>query len=54
LEPTEENLSLIKRTRTELKKDFDDLENARKMAKELIMKDYNLLDEQYKKCNEEH
>ena len=49
LEPTEENLSLIKRTRTELKKDFDDLENARKMAKELIMKDYNALDEQYKK-----
>jgi hypothetical protein len=49
LEPTEENLSLIKRTRTELKKDFGDLENARMMAKELIMKDYNILDEQYKK-----
>ena len=48
LEPTEENLSLIKRTRTELKKDFEDLENSRKMAKEQIMKDYNVLDEQYK------
>lgn len=49
LEPTEDNLALIKRTRTDLKKDFDDLENARMMAKELIMKDYNTLDELYKK-----
>ena len=49
LEPTEENLTLIKRTRTDLKKDFDDLENARKMAKELIMRDYNILDEEYKR-----
>lgn len=49
LEPTEENLTLIKRTRTDLKKDFDDLENARKMAKELIMRPYEVLDEQYKK-----
>ena len=49
LEPTEDNLSLIKRTRTDLKKDFEDLENARMMAKELIMKDYNALDELYKK-----
>ena len=37
LEPTEENLAVIKKTRTDLKKDFDDLENARKMAKELRM-----------------
>lgn len=49
LEPTEDNLALIKRTRTDLKKDFEDLENARMMAKELIMKDYNALDELYKK-----
>ena len=49
LEPTEENLTLIKRTRTDLKKDFDDLENSRKMAKELIMRPYEVLDEQYKK-----
>lgn len=49
LEPTEDNLALIKRTRTDLKKDFEDLENARMMAKELIMKDYNTLDELYKK-----
>lgn len=49
LEPTEDNLALIKRTRTDLKKDFEDLENARMMAKELIMKDYNSLDELYKK-----
>lgn len=49
LDPTEENLALIKRTRTDLKKDFEDLENARMMAKELIMKDYNTLDELYKK-----
>lgn len=49
LEPTEDNLALIKRTRTDLKKDFEDLENARMMAKDLIMKDYNTLDELYKK-----
>lgn len=49
MEATEDNLSLIKRTRTDLKKDFDDLENARMMAKELIMKDYNALDDLYKK-----
>jgi len=49
LEPTEDNLALIKRTRTDLKKDFEDLENARMIAKELIMKDYNTLDELYKK-----
>jgi len=49
LEPTEDNLALIKRTRTDLKKDFDSLEDARKMAKELIMADYNRLDEMYKK-----
>lgn len=49
LDPTEDNLALIKRTRTDLKKDFEDLENARMMAKELIMKDYNTLDELYKK-----
>lgn len=49
LYPTEDNLALIKRTRTDLKKDFDSLEDARKMAKELIMADYNRLDEMYKK-----
>ena len=49
LEPIEENLTLIKRTRTDLKKDFDDLENARKMAKELIMRPYDMLNEQYEK-----
>lgn len=49
LEPTEDNLALIKRTRTDLKKDFDDLENARMMAKEIIEKDYNTLNELYKK-----
>ena len=49
LEPTEENLTLIKRTRADLKKDFDNLENARKMAKEQIIRPYEVLDEQYKK-----
>lgn len=49
LEPTEDNLALIKRTRTDLKKDFEDLENARMMAKEIIEKDYNTLNELYKK-----
>ncbi|GEM_PF-7102891 len=49
LEPTEANLAEIKRTRTDLKKDFEIIESARKMAKELILRPYELLDEQYKK-----
>jgi len=49
LEPTEDNLSLIKRTRADLTKDFNDLENQRKMVKEIIMKDYNLFEDDYKK-----
>lgn len=49
LEPTEDNLSLIKRTRADLTKDFNDLENQRKMVKEIIMKDYNIFEDDYKK-----
>jgi len=49
LEPNEDNLSLIKRTRADLTKDFNDLENQRKMVKEIIMKDYNLFEDDYKK-----
>lgn len=49
LKPTEANLAEIKRTRTDLKKDFEIIESARKMAKELILRPYELLDEQYKK-----
>ena len=49
LEPTDDNLSLIKRTRADLTKDFNDLENQRKMVKEIIMKDYNLFEDDYKK-----
>jgi len=49
LEPTEDNLSIIKRTRADLTKDFNDLENQRKMVKEIIMKDYNIFEDDYKK-----
>jgi len=33
----------------DLTKDFNDLENQRKMVKEIIMKDYNLFEDDYKK-----
>jgi hypothetical protein len=49
LQATEDNLSLIKRTRADLTKDFNDLENQRKMVKEIIMKDYNIFEDDYKK-----
>jgi len=49
LEPTNENLSIIKSTRAELKKEFTTLEEQRKMVKEIVLKDYNLFEDEYKK-----
>jgi len=49
LEPTEDNLALIKRTRADLTKDFSELEGQRKMVKDIIMKDYNIFEDDYKK-----
>lgn len=49
LEPTDENLSVIKSTRADLNKDFKELEEQRKMVKEIVLKDYNLFEEAYKK-----
>lgn len=49
LEPTEDNLSLIKRTRADLTRDFSELEGQRKMVKDIIMKDYNIFEDDYKK-----
>lgn len=49
LEPTDENLSIIKSTRAELNNDFKTLEEQRKMVKDIVLKDYNIFEEQYKK-----
>jgi hypothetical protein len=49
LEPTEDNLALIKRTRADLTRDFSELEGQRKMVKDIIMKDYNIFEDDYKK-----
>lgn len=49
LEPSEDNLSIIKRTRADLTKDFSELEGQRKMVKDIIMKDYNIFEDDYKK-----
>lgn len=48
LEPTDENLSIIKSTRAELNNDFKTLEEQRKMVKDIVLKDYNIFEEQYK------
>jgi|FLOH01.1.fsa_nt_gi hypothetical protein len=49
LEPTDENLSLIKSTRAELNNDFKILEEQRKMVKDIVLKDYNIFEYEYKK-----
>lgn len=48
IEANEDNLKILKSTRTELKKDFDLFESQRKMVKDLVMKPYNDFDEAYK------
>ena len=48
LEPTEDNLSIIKSTRAELNNDFKTLEEQRKMVKDIVLKDYNIFEDEYK------
>ena len=48
MEPTEDNLRVIKSTRTELKKEFDFYEQKRKMIKDLVMKPYQDFEAVYK------
>lgn len=48
MEATEDNLRVIKSTRTELKKEFDYYEQKRKMIKDLIMKPYQDFEAVYK------
>jgi len=49
IEPSEHNLKLIKSTRSAVRKEFEELENKRKMVKELILKPYNDFEAAYKK-----
>lgn len=48
LEPTENNLSLIKSTRAELNNEFKILEEQRKLVKDIVLKDYNAFEDKYK------
>lgn len=49
LEATEDNLALIKRTRADLTKDFTELENQRKTVKDIVLNDYNIFEDDYKR-----
>lgn len=49
LEATEDNLRVLKTTRTELSKELKNLEEQRKLVKDLVMKPYNDFEEAYKK-----
>jgi len=49
LEASEDNLALIKRTRADLTKDFTELENQRKTVKDIVLNDYNIFEDDYKK-----
>lgn len=49
LEANEDNLALIKRTRADLTKDFAELENQRKTVKDIVLNDYNIFEDNYKK-----
>lgn len=49
LECTEENYKDVKRARTELKKQFDDLETKRKEVKNAVLTPYNNFEDIYKK-----
>jgi len=48
IDVNEDNLKLIKSTRSEIRKEFEVLENQRKMVKDLIMKPYNDFEAAYK------
>lgn len=49
IEPTEENKKLLKATRANLNKEIKDYEEQRKKIKEILLKDYNVFEEEYKK-----
>lgn len=49
LEPSEEALKTIKDTRSDLSKEFKTLEEQRKMVKEIVLKDYNEFEDNYKR-----
>ena len=49
LEPTEDNLSEIKRTRADLNNDFKTLDEQRKMVKDIVLAEYNKFEDQYKR-----
>ncbi len=49
MEANEDNLALIKRTRADLTKDFNELENQRKTVKDIVLNDYNIFEDDYKK-----
>jgi hypothetical protein len=46
---SEETLTDIKNIRAELNKDFKSLEEQRKLVKEIVLKDYNKFEDEYKK-----
>jgi hypothetical protein len=48
IEASESTLSTVKNIRSELSREFKDLEEKRKLVKETVMKPYNDFDEQYK------
>ena len=49
IEPTEENKKLLKATRADLNKEIKNYEEKRKKNKEILLKDYNVFEEEYKK-----
>lgn len=49
IEPTEENKKLLKATRANLNKEIKNYEEQRKKIKEILLKDYNVFEEEYKK-----
>jgi len=48
IDANEDTVRTIKRTRTELGKEFKTLEEQRKMVKEIVLKDYNEFEDAYK------
>lgn len=49
LEASEDTLTSVKNTRSDLSKDFKVLEEQRKMVKEIVLKDYNQFEDDYKR-----
>lgn len=49
LEASEDTLTSMKNTRADLSKDFKVLEEQRKMVKEIVLKDYNKFEDDYKR-----